>query len=967
MSLETLHARESIPGICVILSHTVIAGLMAATFAAPVYAQDNSEEDEDDEVVVTGSRIVRQDNYTGDGTNVNNGSAGLQTIDLRGLGTQRLLVLMNGRRVSPVGSGINNLVDLQIFPQAAVDRVEILKDGAAAVYGADAISGVINVITTKDFEGVDLTARVGTADRGDGEQFNLGATFGTTTDKASLMATLSYTETEGVYQADRDISNCPRVEPGLALWLGGFYGTGPGDVYEDPLNSCSGSSFTPEGRFWLGPTAAGADRSVDANGNVIGFDFFSGQAYNFNPLNYLRTPNSSLTGFVTADYDITDSITASMELLYNKRRSKQDLAPVPMGAGAQFTYGLTVPGNNPFNIVNPGTDIAYRKRMLDVGPRLFDQESDTIRIVTALKGQFGGSDTVPLFGGASWEASFTGDYNNGTDKNGNLIDMFRVQNALDLEVTATSGAGTVTVGGVNYRCADSTARALGCTPLNLFGPNSITPDAAEYIRLNTVDKFSSNGTVAQFTLSNTFDSPLPAGDIGWVVGIENRTVEGNSDIDAAIANGYSSGNPAQSTSGKITAWDYFGEIEVPIVSGQPGFHELTFNGAYRVSDYDSFDAGNTYRANLAWAPIEDLRIRGGIATSFRTPSLSNLFNGGSGGFPTYTDPCVAIAASGSDPAGICTAQGVGPGTGFVTGSAQVLSFITGANIVGTELLPEEGKTKTLGVVFRPSGGPLGDVNFEAALDYFDIEVVNAITTTGTAATINACYVSGDPLACAQVSRAQGGDIIRVNTSFTNTSGQANDTAEGIDWSLRGSKEAFKGDIGLDIRGTYLLGRVATDSNGVTSDSAGLCFGFTGACFNEHRINTSLSYSRDNFRAVWTTRFLSGIDENFSSALGDQFTRSELVDYFVNDYGLVAADVEAVADAYFIDDYFYHDFNVRYAFDNDLEISAGVDNIFDKDAPHYKYLEGFFDPTENSPVGTYSTLGRFVYLGVDKKF
>lgn len=987
-----------------LMGSTIIAGSILA--AGGVASAQSADEDEADEVVVTGSRIVRKDNYTavgpvnvigkddldiaskgtigdlleelpsvsfvGDGTNVNNGSAGLQTINLRGLGTSRLLVLMNGRRVSPVGSGINNLVDLQIFPQAAIERIEILKDGAAAIYGADAISGVINVITTKDFEGMDVTARVGTSERGDGEQFNLGLTMGTASENGSVQATLSYSETEGVYQADREISNCPRVEPGVALWLGGFFGTGPGSVYEDPLNSCSGSSFIPTGRFYT----SGGSRTIGANGDQP-FSFFGGDAFNFNPLNYLRTPNSGLTAFVTGDYSVTDTIDAEIEVLYNKRRSKQDLAPVPMGNGAQFTYGLTIPAANPFNIY--GEDLAYRKRMLDVGARLFDQESDTIRVVGALKGTTPWEGSVPFFGGAAWEASFTGDYNSGTDKNGNLIDMFRVGESLDTEVTNASGAGTVTVGGTNYRCADATARALGCVPLNLFGANSITADAADYIRLNTVDKFASNGTVTQFTLSNTVFE-MPAGPVGAVVGIERRTVEGSTAVDAAIANGYSSGNPQQSTSGIIKAVDYFGEIEVPLLADKPFAKELTFNGAYRVSDYDSFDAGSTYRANLAWAPTDDIRFRGGFATSYRTPSLSNLYNGGSGGFPTYTDPCASTNATiiaQTTAAGICALQGVTPGV-FTTGNNQVLSFTTGARLVGTELLAEDGETTTIGVTYRASSGLLADYNFEAAMDYYDIVVKNAIVTTGTQGTINGCYIGGDAQSCSQVSRAFAGDILRVNTAFTNADPASSDTAEGVDFSLRGDVEKFGGTIGLDVRGTYLLGRVATDSNGNTSDSKGLCFGFTGACFNDLKLNTSASYATDNLRAVWSVRYLSAIEDNYSSYLdGVDFTgangldladgvvsRDELVEYFDQEYGV---DASGVTDAYFIDSHFYHDVNVRYSFDNDLQFSAGIDNVFDKDAPLYKYLEGYFDPTENSPIGTYSTLGRFMYIGVDKQF
>ena len=358
--------------------------------------------------------------------------------------------------------------------------------------------------------------------------------------------------------------------------------------------------------------------------------------------------------------------------------------------------------------------------------------------------------------------------------------------------------------------------------------------------------------------------------------------------------------------------------------------------------------------------------------------IRDSYNGGSGGFPTYSDPCSGDGSVGTAGEAFCTAQGVGPLSGFTTGNAQVLSFITGARLVGTELLPERGKTLTLGAAYRPSSGKLADLNFEAAIDYYDITVKDSITTTGTGATINACYIGGDAQACSQITRAFGGDILRVNTSFTNTAPGSEDTAEGIDFSLRGSTEVWKGDLGLDIRGTHTLGRVATDSNGNSADSAGLCFGFTGACFNDWRINASLYYSTDNFRATWTTRYLSGISENYSGFLDSidygagtsndlsdgRVSRSELIQYFTDDYGI---DASGVADAYFIDDYFYHDVNVRYSFDNGITFSAGIDNVFDKDAPLYKYLEGFFDPTENSPVGTYSTLGRFLYIGVDKTF
>ncbi|MCF6293632.1 MAG: TonB-dependent receptor plug domain-containing protein, partial [Robiginitomaculum sp.] len=492
-----------------------------ALMAVPAVAQE--QDDDDDEIVVTGSRIERSSNFTGvgpttvltkadidisgkanlgdfleelpsvtftaDGANANNGSGGLATVNLRGLGASRLLVLFNGRRMNPVGSGTGNLVDLQIFPSSVINGITVLKDGAAAVYGADAMSGVLNFTTPDNFEGVDFVARTGISERGDGAFWNIGMTSGVTSDRGSAMLSLGYREQEGIFQADRPISDCPRLEP---AW-GGLFGV---DVAND---QCSGSSFIPAGRIYTSLGSLLVDQP-GAGQTPRGFSFFGGDAYNFNPLNYLRTPSTTFNAFAKADYELTETINVELELMYSKRRSDQDLAPVPLGNGAQFTYGLIIPAANPFNqqfwsqIGAPAEDVRYRKRMLDVGARLFSQTSDTVRAVIAFDGIVPGEGNLPILGGAKWDAYYSIDANNGTDENRNLIDMFRVEQALNAEVApgaTAAGNGVVHVGGIFYRCADALARQLGCEPLNMFGNNSITPGAASFIRLNTIDGFSS--------------------------------------------------------------------------------------------------------------------------------------------------------------------------------------------------------------------------------------------------------------------------------------------------------------------------------------------------------------------------------------------------------------------------------------------------------------------------------------------
>lgn len=974
-----------------LLRTTVLAGLAAAaTSAAPALAQEAGDEEEaasDDRIVVTGSRIEREDNYSSvgpvetlgrlelelsaqqnigdilqdlpsvtfisDGTNVNNGSAGVTSANLRGLGTERVLVLLNGRRVSPVGTGITSVTDLSIFPVSAVERVEVLKDGAAAVYGADAVAGVVNIITDRDFEGFDVTASTGESERGDGERWSIGANFGANFDRGNVMLGVAYQENEGVFQDQRSISECPYLEPYWGVLARDFFGSAPAD--SDARRLCSGSSFVLPGRF----TTSGGLRTFDETGAIIPANTlvtaeFGGAAFNFNPENYLRTPSTSLNLISTARYDITDSIQATMEVLYSKRTSNQTLAPVPMGSGANFTYGLTIPSANPFNPF--GEDVLYRKRMLDVGPRIVDQESDTIRVLFGLTGDL----PAGLFNNGSWEVSYSADRNNGTESTRNLIDMLRVEQALSTETTTNTGAGTVTVGGTNYQCDSNLSRQLGCAPLNLFGFNSITPEAAEFIRLNTVDRFSTTGELIQGVVSgDLFEAP--AGPVAFAAGVELRTLEGRTDVDAAIANGYSSGNPANNTNGSIESVDYFGEIDMPLVAGQPFFEELSVNAAYRVSDYEQFDAGETYRLGFAWSPIPDLRVRGTVSTSYRAPSLSNLFNGGSGGFPTYNDPCaIPTLVAEATAAGVCAAEGVVPGV-FTTTNSQILSFSVGSRIVGNELDPEEGEQTTFGFVWQPSFGIFEEFDFNFAADYYEVTVSQPISLEGLQGIINDCYLDADALSCSKITRQTGGDILRVDRSFINDA--AEETSEGIDFSIDGGHEAGPGYLGLRVNGTWNISREDTDTDtGTSADFVGGCFGFTAACFNEWRVNTTVTYDWNNLRLAWTSRFLSEIDRDEQDARDlleglQTFVTPAPTNAFIN----------AALDDYTIDPFWYHDVNARYQINDTIAISGGVDNLFNEEPPFLKYVNGFFDPTENTPVGTYDTLGRFFYVRVDASF
>ncbi len=943
---------------------------LSMTALQPAFAQDDAEDG--DTIVVTGSRLSKSDSYSGigpvsvfgseeieasgtpnigeflqeipaaqslgsDGTFVNNGSSGVTTLNLRGIGTERNLTLFNGRRVAPAGTGIDNIVDLSIFPTALLDRVEVLLDGASATYGSDAIAGVVNIITKDDFEGMSANMRYGVSEQSDANVFQADLAMGTAYDRGSFVFGFTYAEQQPLFQNERDISDCPEIEPlynYLFTVYGSFFGVDPNTAPRGAGGGgfCSGSSFIPSGRFY---TSSGS-QTIDANGNPTPFSFFR-DFYNFNPLNYLIAPRETISTYFHGDYEVNENLTLDMELLYAKRFSKQQLAPVPLGRGAQInTPGLVIPAGNPFNPF--GEDVEYRKRMLDVGPRKPDQEADTIRAVIGAEGTFGGS---------GWDYSAYYSYENFLSANStdNLIDMSRVQQALDVVPTTVSGAGVVTVGGTNYWCADSAARSLGCEPLNFFGEGSITPGAADFIgfKANNILKNESN-SLAFYLTKNDFWS-LPAGDVGISAGVEYRDVSGSDNVDSITVAGNSSGNPRNSTSGSYSATDVFIETHVPLISGKQFFEELSFDGAVRRTDYSSFDSKEVWRAGLSWVPTADLRFRASTSTSFRAPSLNDLFNGGSGGFPTYQDPCrAAVYSAITDPVqqanvlAQCAAEGV-DATTFVSNNNQVLSFSAG----NPNLLPERGQSFTAGMVYQASSGMLADYDFRASIDFWSLKLKDAITGSGTQATINNCYLNADPNACANVERQTGGDLLRVFTRNINS--ESNDYYEGVDFRFDAGREVGPGFLKGNLVGTYLIENTTTDQNGTSRDFVGNCYGFTVSCYNRVRINTYLDYSWSDWSVRWSTRYLDATEAQ-PAGVGDP-----------------AYD----PNVYEVDAFWYHNLGVGYEVNDNVNVSFYVDNLFDKQPPYYKDFGGFFTPTENTPLGTYDVVGRYYSFRIGADF
>lgn len=969
------------------------AVLALVSFGSSVFADDEDEAtDSVEEVVVTGSRISRASNYDSTGpvdvftaqdvidsgktnigdflielpsanlsanaTNqrsVNNGNTGTTEFSLRGAGSERLLTLINGRRVAPAGTGTGSAVDLQIFPLSLIDSVEVLKDGASAVYGSDAVSGVLNV-KLRSFEGFEASIFEGSSDRGDAGQNLISLAFGTAGERSSMVATIAQSKQDSLDMWDRDFSFCPRLEPDYMIYFQAIGVPGHGALGENLQHtaSCGASTFIPTGRFYTSTGSKTLFGDVGPNGPVSPFSFatYSGNRagdpennmgmYNYNQWMQLMGGRENRQAWSAGNYELDSGVVLDFQIGVSKRDSDTMMAPVPMGLGSNFTYGLTIPADNPFNPF--GEDLAYRKRMLDVGPRLFDQKSSNYRVEFGASGQF---DRI----GADWEAYATyQDFSQGQETR-NYINMLAVQNAFDVE----AGPG-IDVAGTQYRCKDPIARQLGCVPLNMFGGGSITADAADYIRQNEKRSYGTTYQGYAFNITNIPLYEMPAGEILAVVGVELSDLSGFELVDGLTEAGGSSGNPRKSTGGSYDSRDIYGEVSIPVLADVTGFQELNIDYAYRATQYSQFDSKSVERTAIKWKPTADVTIRMTDSTSYKAPTISNLYFGGGGGFPTYVDPCefnqqkTYTDAQKATALVQCAADGIDTAT-WSTENNQILSLAVG----NPNLTPESGSNKTIGLVWQPTTIDfLANIDFKVAVDQFEMEISNSVVSTGSQNALNQCYIAGNQELCNKVSRAFGGDVLSVDTSYINSA--STDVYEGTDYSINMTFDELPrigGSLQVDVIGTHFDQYVSVDSTGISDDLVGKCYNFADNCFNRDRTNLTLRWFKEDWTLSMTTRFLSEIP------VGE-----DVISYWESEpYGaLPAGTLEEIYDAHSIDDYSISYLNINYSATDSINISLAISNLFDKQPPYFKDLFGFVDPQINTPQNTYDIIGRYYTVG-----
>lgn len=918
--------------------------------AAPVYAQTGAGESE--EVVVTGSRIQRRDatavgpittltaadieavapTSIGDllqtlpsvGVSLNsNGTQGTafgsSSINLRYLGSaegsgNRTLVLVDGRRwVNAVGGrGFRDFVDLNTIPLGLVERIEVLKDGASAIYGADAIAGVVNIHTRQNVEGFQLSLRAGQTSEGDNENISGYLNWGGNWDRLSVLASVSYSDTNPVWTSDRSLTaraltplTAPPTSPrGLFVLPGlnnnAYFGT-PAAFAN---NAASAITRLP------GVTTIGAGASADESFRIatLPADDYNTMAQGL----YAIGSSERFGAFGRVTYDFTPNMRATFEALFSSRTSSQLFSPILLDVRGSNGFGISADqAFNPFGTANgvplanalAFTQSAFRAQrvMEEVGPRNNMQEIDTTRYLAALDGSHGGWD---------WSTHLSYSRNEATFYAYNQVSLENVYSALRSPATC--------------------AAAAGCTPLNIFGV--ITPAMADYIRFNGRDEQTAEQINFAANISRQLFE-LPGGPVGFASGYEYRR-ESAEDMPDSRANTPSSVLPlvggaqqlpttAQArdpTKGSYHLHELYAEVNLPLLANAPLAHSLDIDLAARYSNYSTVGDRTTGKIGIAWRPIEDLLVRSTFSQGFRAPSILELYQGRRNTNFQAVDPCNGGGA------GLPGCAGVPVTYNQNLYGAGTISGVTSGN---TNLEAETSETFALGLAYTPRYVP----GLSFTIDWFTIDVEDAIASQSATQILQACAIR--QTFCNLIDRAATGEVLELRQAVVNLSSIE---VEGID---AGARYRFNTDFGgfeasIDVSylERYRTSIPQPDGSIVVDDRAGLS-NQPRSTFPHWKAQAGLRWDLGPWSAGWRMRYIGESDDVPGNPVN-------------------GGTVKAIT---------YNDVQLGYTFDEpDVSVTFGVDNVADTQPPASR---------ANNPINfdiyTYDIRGRYFYARLGLRF
>jgi iron complex outermembrane receptor protein len=784
--------------------------------------------------------------YPADGGGIGAGSA---QVDLRNLGSKRVLVLVDGIRWvnESSASGVSGAADLNTIPMSIIDRIEVLEDGASAIYGSDAIAGVVNIITRKTFEGVEVNAYHGEFDLG-GATTDASLTLGGAGERFSGMFVASYYEQEGISSGEWDQSSFPQPLAGIAA---GSSGIPQGRfTFCDPARPAStyGSCTTADDFYDLTlnngtvtPVWNPANPSAGTYHNFDGPDRF-----NYAPYNLLLTPSKRKAMFASMAYELTDDVKLNIKGLFNNRQSTNQAAPEPIFVGPFTGSGgladtISISALNPFNPfgidLNAASNLGFvTRRPVEVGPRRFEQDVDTWYFNAGLEGAFGGDHRF------HWDVNFVTSENSADQTFTNGYNIGKIKLAL----------------GDPAVCAASP----GCTPLDLFGGQGrpFTQAMIDYIRTTQID--SSKQTLNLISANLTGDM-FDIGDrtAGFAVGAEHRKYEGEFQPDPLRQTGESQDSFASPVAEDYDVNELYGEVSIPLLES------LDISAAVRWSDYSTFGAETTGKLGFRWQPIEALALRATYSKGFRAPNLGELF-GLTQFAATLTDPCgptnevIVDDADGPNTTPLetaCRAQGVT--SGFEQANTQITTF-TGGN---PDLQPEKSDSYTVGIVHDATWAESFSSRLTFELTYFNHEIESGIQARDLAALLDACLAAGgtDATLCSPFTRGPSGNLNPPENFLDNLGSIETDGFDfKIDWR---STDKSWGALTVGLQSTFVNDYTATDTDGIVAQRT-VGIEVSDSAIPEMQINAQIGWEKADWEVSFGTRFIDSVKEYCGNAL-----------------------------------------------------------------------------------------------------
>ena len=875
---------------------------------------------------ITGSAPNSQFNVPGNSGFPSDGAgigAGSVQLSLRNVEAKRTLVLVDGKRwVSGASaSGVPGTVDLNTIPDNMIQRVEILQDGASAIYGSDAIGGVVNIITDKNFDGFALDFQTGGyLSDSDGESTEIGMKWGGGDDTTHLVLSASYREEKSIETASRSRSAFPNPNSTSCNIPGSF---------------CS--SFIPQGRFGIGlPDPTNIDpvtmlpvvvfTNWVLNNGVVNdgvtlpvfnptdpansdFHVFSGDdTFNYNGpgFNFLRTPNERVNLFASARHEIAPDVNLFGRVSYTNRKSETKAAPEPLilgaGGGTAISENFFISGQNPFNpfgmdlSVADGNLSSLRRRPLEDGGRLFFQDTNSYMITAGLEGEFG-SGSRDFY----WE--FYGSYgdNRGFQEKFNSHNLAKLQVAMGDPAVCTA--------------------TPNCVPYNFFGgqgangEGSITDEMRAFV--NYTQRDFSEQTLANYAFNISGDMfDLPAGTVGFAAGIEFRDHNGSFRPDPIAANGETAGIPSGPTEGGFDVIEYYAEFNAPLIDNGNQYWEI--NLAARNSDYSTIGNEATYKFSTLFQPTQNVSLRGSFSTGFRAPNIGELFGGAAREDFTFLDPCSDVLGlvdpsiqgralpdgSGPQPQNIqdnCASLGVP--TTFVQGNPSLSARSQG----NSTLEAETSDSFTFGAVWSSDFDANWISGLTASIDFYDLEIEDAVASRDPRDVLTQCVNTLDPIFCDLTPRlpGTGGVLDVIDNQIQNIGGIE---ASGYDLMVGYASPAWSiGEFTATLNATFLSDYTETTAN----------IDGTSSTTDRKGTHTNETFQRAFPELRWTTNF-GWAKNRWSGNLALRYTDEMTLDGGTKVDSVIFTDLRLSYNPSF--------------FSDGVAITLGFNNILDEDPP-----------------------------------